>query len=239
MRGRAPHWSARRRRLAWTNDVRARRPASLALSIGFRLDAPPLARTEARPASQNQSATGTADGATEKPRWGRGAWLRRGAKRLDRQSVMQIARMAHDRAAAVVHLEGRQRDRREMDVTNRAKRNRAGRPRAVELDARGQVKAAGRRQRAERDLDPRGARTARPIADQRQELPKVAIRYLVELIDRRFRQPGIKLDQHDARVMDVEVGPDWRVARDQRTALVHEVGPAAIVEIWRKRGHLG
>jgi hypothetical protein len=56
-------------------------------------------------------------------------------------------------------------------------------------------------------------------------------------VDVLLDEPGEQLEQRDARVVQVVVGPAGRVAREERAALLDEVVPAASVEVRERQRH--
>ena len=55
----------------------------------------------------------------------------------------------------------------------------------------------------------------------------------IQLIDIHLREKRKQLEQRYARVVDVVIRPIWRVKRDDRSGLIHQVRPSAIIQIWQ------
>ena len=77
----------------------------------------------------------------------------------------------------------------------------------------------GRRRREERD------------ADQLEELDVVPVGHAVEAVDELVGHPGEQLDERDAGVGDVVVGPLRAALLDEPLGVVDEVLEAAVVEV--------
>src|SRR5205823_2557232 len=76
-------------------------------------------------------------------------------------------------------------------------------------------------------------------ADQVEEGEEVLLRHLVQPVDDHLRHPGVELEDGDAGVGGVVVGPLRAVARDQAHGLVHDLLPGAVVEIGYRERHDG
>ena len=76
-------------------------------------------------------------------------------------------------------------------------------------------------------------------ADQVEEGEEILLRHLVEAVDDHLRHPGVELEQGDARIRLVVIGPLRTVARDEAHGLVHDLLPRAVVEVRNRQGHGG
>ena len=92
--------------------------------------------------------------------------------------------------------------------------------------------------RFQRQRDPSGRRGRGCETHQRQELAPVAVGDPVDPVEVGLHHPGKQIQQRDARIRDVVVGPLRRVSRDERPALVDEVGPPAVVEVGKRKRHV-
>jgi hypothetical protein len=95
----------------------------------------------------------------------------------------------------------------------------------------------GRRE-PERDLRPRRRRREEAHADELEELDVVALGHAVEPVEQLVGHPREGLDERDAGVGDVVVGPLGAALLDEALGIVHEVLEAAIVEVRRLQRHL-
>ena len=77
----------------------------------------------------------------------------------------------------------------------------------------------------------RGARAVEPDAEQVEQRDVELVRHAVEPVDRHLRHPREQLDQRDAGVGDVVLGPLRAGAVDLQPRLGDEVLEAAVVEL--------
>ena len=130
--------------------------------------------------------------------------------------------------------------REQADVAQRLERDRIGSPRLQGRDLCSLVHhelAFGSFAGRELQHHLRRLRRLEADADQVEEGEEVLLRHLVEPVDDHLRHPGIQLEQRDARVRRVVVGPLRAVARDEAHGLVHDLLPRAVVEIRNRQGH--
>ena len=73
--------------------------------------------------------------------------------------------------------------------------------------------------------------------EQLQKSTEVVVAHPVQPVNQHLGQPGEQLDQGDAGVGRIVVGPFRRVAGDQRARFLDQVGIAAIVEIGEGQRH--
>ena len=137
-------------------------------------------------------------------------------------------------AGALEHVRGRaHRGDREVLVDLEDDRLVVGGPRRADLGlAAGDQDRLGRRVREpEAQARGRGARPVEPDAEQVQQRDVQLVRHAVEPVDRHLRHPREQLDQRDAGVRDVVLGPLGARAGDPRARLGDEILEAAIVEL--------
>ena len=90
--------------------------------------------------------------------------------------------------------------------------------------------AGQRRGEVTGDVDLGRHRRIAADADEFEEALVHLLRHAVELVEGHLRHPGEQLDEGDARIADVVVGPLGAVARDQASRLVDDVLELAQVE---------
>ncbi len=95
----------------------------------------------------------------------------------------------------------------------------------------------GRRRQPERDVHAGGSRGEQPDADQFEELPVQPIRHPVQPIQQLVGHERKCLDQRDARIGDVVIGPGRAAIHHYPLGVVDQVLEPTIVEIRHRDGH--
>ena len=78
---------------------------------------------------------------------------------------------------------------------------------------------------------PRAAGRAQLDADQFEELHVVPVRHPVQPVDQLVDHPGVRLDERDARIGDVVVGPLRAAGLNESLGVVDEILEVPVVEI--------
>ena len=99
------------------------------------------------------------------------------------------------------------------------------------------LRQIGRRGEPEREWCPRRCGREQPDIDELQELHVEAVRDPVEPVQQLIGHPRERLDERDARVGDVVVGPLGTALLHHPFRLVHEVLETAVVEIGDGKCH--
>src|SRR5262249_60879127 len=94
-----------------------------------------------------------------------------------------------------------------------------GRPLGPRRDDRAAA-PAGRGGELEGHVAPGGPRRLEADADEVEEGDEVLVRDLIQTEEVLLRHPGEQLDEGDARIADVVIGPGWAIARDVPLRLV-------------------
>ena len=165
--------------------------------------------------------------------------LRISAERRNRHAIHPLASDI-DHRRAVLEVNARQLHLGDGDATQGPERHeRAVRVLSFELDAGRHVERdAGKADGdVEREHRVRGTRRLRRKPDQREKLLAVACSDAIEPKHIRFGHPREQLDERDTGIVDVVIGPSGRVARNQGAPLLHQVRPAAIVEVRQGQRH--
>ena len=80
------------------------------------------------------------------------------------------------------------------------------------------------------DFRDRRTRRRQLESHQLEELEVIELRHLAEPVDEQLGHPREQLDQRDAGIRFVEIGPLGRVARDARARFRHEVRVRPVVD---------
>ena len=177
----------------------------------------------------------------------------------------EVERVADERRGAERQLVGALRARRPVDdadlrelvaALDHVRRGRGGRDREVLVDleddrllGRGPAGAdlgrragdldlpVGRRAEPEAQLRERAGRPVEPDPEQLHQRDVELVRHAVEPVDRHLRHPREQLDQRDAGIGDVVLGPLRAGPVDAHPRLGDEVLEAAVVELDRRELH--
>ena len=139
-----------------------------------------------------------------------------------------------DLAAALQHVGGRlgHRDREVLlDLEDDRLVARGARRADLGRAAGDQQRLLGRLDEPEADVGGGGARAVELDAEQLEQRDVELVRHAVEPVDRHLRHPREQLDERDARVGDVVLGPLGARAVDAQARLRDEVLEAAVVEL--------
>ena len=161
--------------------------------------------------------------------------------RLARAAQVVPARRWTQVAAGVRRVRGGQRRRADDGLARGGEHGRVGvvegrRDLGALRDADHPV---GRRRQPEREVGARDRRRERLDAHQVEEVHVQPVRHLVDPVEHHLAHPREQLDQRDARVGHVVVGPLGGEARDQALGLVDDVLEGAVVEVRAGRAASG
>src|SRR5690606_20114252 len=80
-------------------------------------------------------------------------------------------------------------------------------------------------------------RRLRTDVEQVEELDVVKLWQAIETVQDGLGEPRVELDERDAGVRIVEIGPFGRIARYSGFRLFHQVGEGPVVQFWRVERH--